>query len=961
LATTVGLIVVISLTVSVPMYSDAVYNRILHNQVTVWGDNRRPPFAYMYRYVGSESDAVDWQTVARIDQMMQVQVPGMLGMPRQLLVRYFASAAYPLFANKDAAYKDQRQPVLRSSFGMLGGFSDHITLVDGAFPMDIPFATPDEVMPVLVSKTLADKLGLQVGERYLAYDELSAEHEATKASSQIPIVISGIWTPRDTTDPYWYANPAEYQTVLFTSESNFTRRLIPQLKGQQYITVWYMAFDGDGIRSGDVSTLLDRMKTTLTRAVGILPSIRMDLSPEVALKRYQTTSNLLTIQLFAFNVPILALAFVFIALVAGLKVDNQRNEIAVLRSRGASVLQILGITFIEACVLCALALAASAPAGERVAQLVGKTRSFMDFVGVLNGAGAEGLPTSITLDSLRTGLITIVLAVLVAIAPTLSAAEHTVITYKQDRARALRPPWWQRIYLDVLIMIPAAYGSYLLQKQGTVAIAVDQVVTPGGANNDPFSNPLLFMVPILALIALSLFIIRLLPLLLRILSWMLKLLPGTSMLLAIRQLARSPSFYAAPILLLILTLALATFMSSLAVTIDQSMIDQVRYRIGSDMTVTESSDLGSGANATTLAQDAALSEKDRAAIVAAAARPQLVKSMLPVQDHTRVADIEAAARVGRYPASIRLGGDTLRAEYIGVDRQDFARVSFWRKDFSSVSLGALMNVLAAAPDGVLVPDTVMSKYGLNIGDPVIARVSLKDGSAELTLRVVGVFKLWPGWYPKETDGTMLFVGSLDNLFEQAGYQAPYKVLLRTKDGSDVAKIALGILDTGFNLIRYESADSQIKLEQARPERQGLFGVLSVGFVATALLTVLGFFLYAVFSFRRRLIEIGVLRAIGFSALQTAAFIGWELVLLLGIGIGAGTGLGIAASRLYIPFMQVQSTAEAGVIPYQVIIAWPNILDVYALFGAMFVIALLVLMVFLMRMKVFQAVKLGESM
>ena len=155
LASTVGLIVAVSLTISVPMYADAVYNRVLHKEVAAWGDNRRPAFAYMFRYVGSASDPVVWQTVTASDQAMQTQVPAMLGMSRQLLVRYFASASYPVFAAKDAAYADQRQPIIRASFGMLGNLFDHATLLDGQFPSDLQTSALDEVMPVLVSKALA--------------------------------------------------------------------------------------------------------------------------------------------------------------------------------------------------------------------------------------------------------------------------------------------------------------------------------------------------------------------------------------------------------------------------------------------------------------------------------------------------------------------------------------------------------------------------------------------------------------------------------------------------------------------------------------------------------------------------------------------------------------------------------------------------------------------------------------
>ena len=55
-----------------------------------------------------------------------------------------------------------------------------------------------------------------------------------------------------------------------------------------------------------------------------------------------------------------------------------------------------------------------------------------------------------------------------------------------------------------------------------------------------------------------------------------------------------------------------------------------------------------------------------------------------------------------------------------------------------------------------------------------------------------------------------------------------------------------------------------------------------------------------------------------------------------------------------------SGPAAFVPPFLVEIAWPAIFRIYALFGLLFVIALGALAALLMRMKIFQAIKLGET-
>ena len=47
-------------------------------------------------------------------------------------------------------------------------------------------------------------------------------------------------------------------------------------------------------------------------------------------------------------------------------------------------------------------------------------------------------------------------------------------------------------------------------------------------------------------------------------------------------------------------------------------------------------------------------------------------------------------------------------------------------------------------------------------------------------------------------------------------------------------------------------------------------------------------------------------------------------------------------------------------PFLVEIAWPAVFQIYILFGLMFVVALVALALILRRMRIFQAIKLGET-
>jgi putative ABC transport system permease protein len=86
-----------------------------------------------------------------------------------------------------------------------------------------------------------------------------------------------------------------------------------------------------------------------------------------------------------------------------------------------------------------------------------------------------------------------------------------------------------------------------------------------------------------------------------------------------------------------------------------------------------------------------------------------------------------------------------------------------------------------------------------------------------------------------------------------------------------------------------------------------------------------------------------------------------LAFLLLVGAAAGTGLGAWVSKLFIPYLQSSTGGvETQFPPFVVAIDWLSVFRIYALFGLLFVAALAGLAALLMRIKIFQAVKLGET-
>lgn len=925
LATLAGLVTGVALIMAVPLYADAVNFRVLQEELSRGADRaRKPPFAYLYDYIGAWAGPVTWQATRPADTYLRDRGRAQLGLPVTIFTSHFETDTYRLYPTGEAAGGYAEDALLGyATFATAENLVDHIVLTSGAFPQQ---AGPDPTTPVevLVSEARAAEFGLQVGDVLVM---VSPEGDAS--ARETPVRVAGIWQPADEAADYWYFPPALLNERLFVPVETFRDRIVGETPTINR-AVWYLVADGEGLSTENVASLSSGAAAVLRQLDTLLPETRNPITPVTGFRGYERAVSELTVLLAAFNVPIITLVLAFIVLITGLAVDGRRNEIAVIRSRGATPWQVVGFAIVEGLLLGLLALALGTLLALALTQLIGQTRSFLDF------SADYDLRVALTRAGLRAGLLAVGLAVLAQLLPTLSASRETIISYKQEQARTVRRPWWQRAGLDVILLGLTLYGFYLLRRQGNI------LAIGAGVDGDPFQNPLLFLLPSLAVFSLALLFLRLFPWVMEGFAWLAGQTDHVGLLLAGRQLARAPRTYAMPLILLVLTVSLAAFSASLATTLDLQLTDAIRYRSGADVVLT-----GAGVDFTPAGP---FQEPD--ADTAAGGL------FLPLDEYLELPGVLAATRVGRYPAEAQVGQTEYPGLYLGLDRADFAATAFWRYDFAGRRLGTLMNALAATPDGVLVSRPFLDERGLQTGDLMRLTVTAPDGLIELDAQIAGALDYFPTWYAAEAGP--LFVGNLDTLFAGTGGDMAYEVWLRTAAPPDTAALDAALLERGLFGWRYDEPHTAIARELGRPERQGLFGQLSVGFIAAALLTVLGFFMYALFSFRQRLINLGILRAMGLSSGQLTALVAFELGVLILSGLTLGTLLGVWISHLFIPYLQVGAAAADLTPPYLVEIAWPAVFRIYALFALLFLVAVAALTFLLRRMRLFQAIKLGET-
>lgn len=931
LSQVLGLMAAVALAVAVPVYADAINYDILSSSLTESSSQiRRQPFDFVFRYIGSWYGAITPQQYEPLDQYLSRQAAQQIGLPLQQLTRYAATANLQLYPAAEVLNPQARLDLVKIAF--LDGVFEQAQLVEGRLPR--PLEESGNVIEALVSLDLANELGLQVGQDYALFNQATASNAAFRHD----VRISGFWLAANPQDELWALYPAEsFRKKLLIREEGFWS-LVDGLPSGLDEATWRLTLDGSQVTSSQVSRLLTHIDVLENRVNAILPNAALETSPASAMRQYRQAVRSLSGSLFAFSIPVLGLVLFFLALISNLFVRSQRNEIAVLRSRGASRLWIIGIYAIEWALLGLVSLIPGILLGNLLAGLMSKTSSFLEF----SRQAASAL--QISSRAAGVGLLAVLVGIGFCLLPVWKYGNDTIISYKQELVRQKRTPFWMRYYLDLICLLPAAYGLYTLQARGRLAILGRNL-----GSSDPYQNPLLFLLPALMTLGLSLLVLRILPFLFNLLASLSARLRGVSLVYVLRHFARSGNAYQSVLLLILITFGLAAFTSSMAFSLDRTVEDSIRYTNGAALNLVEGGEFIS-----TKPNDQAAESSS-----SSSTGSEGYWNFLPVSDHLSLPGVQAATRVGKYETGLQSGGRSVNGQLIGIDRADFGQTAFFREDFAAESLNGLLNRLASSPDAVLVDQNTWERFNLEVGSTLDARVVISGTVFPTSFTVAGVFERFPTW---KSDGQKaLLVANLDYLFETWGMLQPYEVWLNTAATASTDEIVGGINRLGVSVVRVRDTQADINQALITPARQGVLGMLSIGFLASSALTVIGFCLFAVFSYRERFIQLGVLRAIGLSIAQMRTSLGLELAGLIVLGVSCGSGIGMFIAILFIPYLPVSTGTGVEILPQITQIAWSKMILVYLLFSLVLLLGLVLLVYFLRKIKIFQAIKLGETL
>ncbi|QMV41149.1 ABC transporter permease [Cohnella cholangitidis] len=910
LSTLLGLTVAASFAMSIPMYADGTLKRLVAKSLQE--ETKGLPAASLYlKFQSGGSEDTDREALAEMDRWIGEELTGRIGFPVDAFSSRMNLPASTVRSVPVGAGGSSQ--LARMELAAQSGITELIDMQEGKMPRD---GMQDGVVEALVLNETLSRYGWKIGDA-LTYDAKNADGK----TNRLTVRIAGAYKLKDESDLSLAIDGKErLADTLLVSRKTMMDALLKDRRLALESVGWFYAFDLRDIRISDLSPLVGELQRLDIDLHRMLENTKVNLSFIDMLHDFNRQSLLLQAMLFALAAPALAMVLYFIALNAKQALDRQRGDISVLHSRGASPRQITALYAIEAVLLGCAAMLMGLVLAWFMAKTIGSSSGFLSFV------GRKSIPVGWNKAAWLFGAFATALAVIATMAPIRAYAESSIVQHTQQRARGDRPPLWQRLYLDVAVLAGAAAGWYLLDS-GWISSA-DQ---SGGAAG---IQPVIFVFPALFLFAAGLLCLRLFPYVLR--SWnalMNNRMPVT-MYLTLTQLSRSAATFYPLMILMILTIGLGVYNSSAARTMDVNASDRTKYQYGSDVLLKA-------------AWEGVQDENDE---------NKIYYNEPSFGAYSNLEGVEAAARVMRATGKAEIGGKAVgTAQIVGIDNVDFAKTAWFREDMYPIHPYFYLDALGQTEQAALVSAGFAERYGLKEGDPL--SMTIGYGNEAVDLVVVGIVPYWPSLYPEES---AFFVVNLDYLYQQIE-KIPYDVWLNMEDGAKLGPVIETLTERGITVVDAKDARGELNERRNHPAQGGVFGILSLGFLISLLVSLLGYLIFWFFALSRRVVQLGILRAVGLSRGQLTGMLLLEQLFTTGLAVAVGIGLGKIASRLFLPFLQggsVEGTRQ--VPPFRIVFEAEDTMKLYIATGIMLASGACLLIFQLRRLRISQAVKLGEE-
>lgn len=521
---------------------------------------------------------------ALVRQLVEGEINSQIGWLSRDILRGGRSSTF--FATQPGKEAEAGDNSSRSYFTFLADIAEHITIVEGRGPRDEIIADPDGnpvTLEALAPVEAAREFGVEIG------GKISVVPYWSDATPYASVVVVGLFERSNPEAPIWrlhddvflsLTSGGDFITIPFlVSETTLLSGVGGAFRDMDSNYGWLVDIDHESLDASNATQAQINVRSLDGRLRSVIRYRQITILDD-ALSEYDLRLLFSKLQMFVVLILIAVVVLYYVVTISALVAEQRKNEILLLKGRGATSGQILAVFVLEGTTIAAIAVVIAPILAAFAISLLGFTPAFTDL------SGGERLPVQLSQGAYIMSALGGLLSLGALMIPAIEASRSGVSRQRQDSVRPSQLAFFQRYYLDVMLLAVSIVLFRQLTEQGSLA-AMNLL-------GEVAVNQLLLAVPAITLVAAAMVLLRLFPVALNLASRIMSphLPPG--LVLGLWQMARNPTHYARLALLLILMAGLGIFAASFGGTLERSFEERVLYSSGSDIRLVGVSQRSSG-------------------------------------------------------------------------------------------------------------------------------------------------------------------------------------------------------------------------------------------------------------------------------------------------------------------------------------------------------------------------------
>lgn len=909
----IGFLLAAGMMSTVPIYMDSSLQRILIKDMQAY---QQETGLYPGEYIVSAS--ISYKSgneerrskISELNELTQSRT-SKINMPQSDSKTILTDSFMYLTGNKTARVK---------VIGM-SGIENHTEIIEGR--MFDAGQQSDGSFEIICNEECLKTLDIACGSTY------QLQNNFFNSAEPITVTVVGVFRQSSENDSYWSETMEEYLNGLFIDYDTFTGEYLGTGVTALSAAQCRYSFDYQKMNLNDLDSITEAINEDFE--VYAAADMKFSMGIKDILAEYAVRAANLKSMLWILQIPSIVMLAFYLFMVSQLNVEQEKNEIAVFKSRGASEKQILALYALEAGVLGLATLITAPFIGLLLCNILGVSNGFLEFV------NRTGLAAKISLNSFVYAFVAVAVFFVTTMLPIIPASKLTIVKYKQSKAKVVKMSMWEKLCVDILLLGGSLVWYFLTARK------IRRLFADGTYISDGRINPLYFVFSTMFIMGAGLLFIRIYPYLLRLIYHIGKRFWSVPQYIAITSVARSQGGRERFLMLfLCVTFALGIFSANTARAINNSKEHRIYYSTGTDVVLDAYWRLENAADDSSYVE-------------------------VNLEDYRQLSGVEEATRVLRTDVKTTVNGQKSKysAHLMAVEPGRFSKVAWFRNDLLPVHLNYYLQALNDCKNGVLASRN-WEQQGVQLGDTITVRIS---GGDPIDLTVIAFVDYFPGINPNgqlvinentgETVTQDFLVANYFHIRKLTELQ-PYQIWLKLREGASSEQLYRDISDKNLKLQRITDSSQLLIEEKTDPELQGMNGALTLGFVVIMLMTVIGFLIYWIISIRSRTLQFGVLRAMGVTFGEIIGTIGWEQLLVSLVSTAMGFVVGGIASDLFVPMFRTMYNAADQIPPFIVKGEPGDYIKMYVIIALMQIIGFAVIGFIIKKININKALKLGED-